>query len=119
VFGKPADRDDALRMLGMLSGRSHEVMTGISVLVADSTHSEVSVTRVTFREIDPDEALEYWHSGEPCDKAGAYAIQGGAGEFVQAVSGSYSSVVGLPVLELARLLRLAGVVVPEGLKDEV
>jgi septum formation protein len=118
VFGKPADRNDALRMLGKLSGRSHEVVTGVSVLVDDVARNEVCVTEVTFREIGPDEALEYWQSGEPRDKAGAYAIQGGAGSFVQAVSGSYSSVVGLPVFEVARLLRLVGVVVPEGLKDE-
>jgi septum formation protein len=93
-------------------------MTGVSVLVDGLAHNEVCVTEVTFREISPDEALEYWQSGEPCDKAGAYAIQGGAGKFVQAVSGSYSSVVGLPVFEVARLLRHAGVVVTEGLKDE-
>ena len=119
MFGKPADRDDALRMLAMLSGRSHEVMTGISILVGNSARSEVSVTTVTFREIGPDEALKYWQSGEPRDKAGAYAIQGGAGKFVKSVSGSYSSVVGLPVLQVARLLRHAGIAVADGLKDEI
>jgi septum formation protein len=106
-------------MLGRLSGRSHQVLTGIAVLSRDTLRTTVSVTNVTFRDIDPDEALQYWQSGEPRDKAGAYAIQGGAGDFVVAVEGSYSGVVGLPVLEIARLLQLAGVEVPAGLKDEV
>jgi septum formation protein len=119
VFGKPAGRDDALDMLGRLSGRNHEVMTGIAVVVGDSVRSAVSVTEVMFREIRPDEALEYWQSGEPRDKAGAYAIQGGAGDFVEAVYGSYTGVVGLPVLEIARLLRLAGIEVSAGLKGEI
>jgi septum formation protein len=119
VFGKPTGRDDALGMLGRLSGRSHQVLTGIAVLSRDTLRTTVSVTNVTFRDIDPDEALQYWQSGEPRDKAGAYAIQGGAGDFVVAVEGSYSGVVGLPVLEIARLLQLAGVEVPAGLKDEV
>lgn len=119
VFGKPTDRNDALGMLGRLSGRSHEVLTGIAVLSGDTLRTTVSVTDVTFREIGPDEALEYWQSGEPRDKAGAYAIQGGAGDFVVAVEGSYSGVVGLPVFEIARLLQLAGVKIPAGLKDEI
>jgi septum formation protein len=119
VFGKPAGRDEALNMLGRLSGRSHEVMTGVAVLAGGSLHSAISVTKVTFREIGPDEALEYWQSGEPLDKAGAYAIQGGAGEFVEAVNGSYSGVVGLPVFEIASLLRLAGIEITAGLRDEI
>lgn len=119
VFGKPAGRDDALDMLGRLSGRRHKVMTGVAVLVDNAVRRAVSVTDVTFREIRPDEALQYWQSGEPRDKAGAYAIQGGAREFVEAVSGSYTGVVGLPVREIAQLLRLTGIEVPEGLKDEI
>ena len=119
VFGKPTDRNDALGMLGRLSGRSHEVLTGIAVLSGDTLRTAVSVTNVTFREIDPDEALEYWQSGEPQDKAGAYAIQGGAGDFVVAVEGSYSGVVGLPVFEIARLLQLAGINIPAEVKDEI
>ena len=119
VFGKPTDRNDALGMLGRLSGRSHEVLTGIAVLSGDTLRTAVSLTNVTFREIDPDEALEYWQSGEPQDKAGAYAIQGGAGDFVVAVEGSYSGVVGLPVFEIARLLQLAGINIPAEVKDEI
>lgn len=119
MFGKPADRDDALRMLARLSGRRHEVLTGIAVLAGNRVRNALSVTEVTFREIGHDEALEYWQSGESCDKAGAYAIQGGASDFVEAVDGSYTGVVGLPVHAVARLLGLAGIVLPGELKDEL
>jgi septum formation protein len=119
VFGKPRDEADGLRMLAALSGRSHEVMTGVAVRSGDGVQSALSVTEVKFREIGPDEALEYWQSGEPGDKAGAYAIQGRAGAFVEAVTGSYTGVVGLPVFETARLLRLAGIEPAAALKDEL
>ncbi len=108
VFGKPRDVDDALSMLARLSGRTHQVMTGIALRSGASLQTALSITEVKFREICPDEALSYWHSGEPCDKAGAYAIQGRGGIFVEAIVGSYSGVVGLPVFETARLLREAG-----------
>ena len=117
VFGKPADEADALRMLAALSGRRHEVMTGVAVRAGNSTASALSVTRVKFREIRPDEALEYWQSGEPRGKAGAYAIQGGAAAFVEEIAGSYTGVVGLPVLETAELLRAAGIEPSEEPKD--
>ena len=119
VFGKPHDEADALRMLAALSGRRHEVMTGVAVRSADSTASVLSVTEVKFREIGPDEALNYWQSGEPRGKAGAYAIQGLAGAFVEAIAGSYTGVVGLPVLETAELLRAAGIEPPAELKDAI
>ncbi len=108
IFGKPDDAEDALYMLSMLSGRTHQVMTGLAVATADAVNSILSVTNVQFREIAPDEARRYWQSGEPRDKAGAYAIQGRGGVFVEAIMGSYSGVVGLPVFETARLLREAG-----------
>ncbi len=108
VFGKPRDVDDALSMLARLSGQTHQVMTGIALRRGASLQTALSITEVKFREICPDEALSYWHSGEPCDKAGAYAIQGRGGIFVEAIVGSYSGVVGLPVFETARLLREAG-----------
>ncbi len=108
VFGKPADREEGLAMLAMLSGRTHRVMTGVAVGSDGEFQTALSVTEVQFREISPDEALAYWQSGEPCDKAGAYAIQGRGGVFVSAISGSYSGVVGLPVFETACLLRDAG-----------
>jgi septum formation protein len=117
VFGKPADREDALRMLGRLSGRRHEVMTGVAVRAGGETRSALSVTEVTFRDIGPDEALDYWQSGEPEGKAGAYAIQGRGGAFVASIAGSYTGVVGLPVVETADLLRWAGIEVPDELKD--
>jgi septum formation protein len=117
VFGKPADRADALRMLAMLSGRRHQVMTGVAVRAASTAESVLSVTEVTFRKIAPDEALDYWQSGEPRGKAGAYAIQGLGGTFVESIAGSYTGVVGLPVFETAELLRSAGIELPAELKD--
>ena len=117
VFGKPADEADCLRMLAALSGCRHEVMTGVAVRSGGSTASVLSVTSVKFREIGPDEASDYWQSGEPRDKAGAYAIQGLAGTFVETITGSYTGVVGLPVLETAELLRAVGIVPTAELKD--
>ena len=117
VFGKPADQADALRMLAGLSGRRHQVMTGIAVRCGAETKTALSVTDVTFREISPDEARDYWQSGEPTGKAGAYAIQGKGGAFVESIAGSYTGVVGLPVAETAELLRWAGIEVPPDLKD--
>ena len=108
IFGKPVDKDQALDMLGQLSGRTHQVLTGVAVLAGGEMRAVLSTTDVHFREISPDEALAYWQSGEPCDKAGAYAIQGRGGVFVEAISGSYSGVVGLPVFETVKLLHEAG-----------
>ncbi len=112
IFGKPVDREDALTMLGRLSGREHEVLTGVAVAGAGQVDCAVSRTRVWFRKIHRDEALDYWHSGEPRDKAGAYGIQGLGGVFVSRIEGSYSGVVGLPVFETAGLLARAGFVLP-------
>lgn len=117
VFGKPGDEADALRMLAKLSGRRHQVLTGVAVHAGGATTSALSVTDVTFREIGPDEALDYWQSGEPRGKAGAYAIQGLGGAFVARIAGSYTGVVGLPVFETAELLRSVGIELPEDLKD--
>ncbi len=113
IFGKPRDEDDALTMLACLSGRSHRVMTGVALHWDEGQETALSVNEVTFREISPDEALAYWHSGEPIDKAGAYAIQGRGGVFVEAIRGSYSGVMGLPVFETAQLLAGAGINVIE------
>lgn len=109
VLGKPRDRDHAVEMLLSLSGRCHRVLTGVALRGTRDTRTALSTTNVWFREISPDEALAYWHSGEPCDKAGAYGIQGLGGVFVKAIEGSYSNVVGLPVFETAELLRDAGI----------
>ena len=97
-----------LAMLAALSGRGHRVVTGVALGGADGTRTALSETDVYFREISRDEALAYWQSGEPCDKAGAYAIQGLGGAFVERIEGSYSGVVGLPVFETVALLNEAG-----------
>jgi len=109
ILGKPVDADDALAMLAALSGRAHRVLTGIAVRTTEGTRTALSDTVVEFRDIGRDEALAYWQSGEPRDKAGAYAIQGLGGAFVARIAGSYSGVVGLPAFETARLLGEAGV----------
>jgi len=106
VLGKPADAEDAARMLRRLSGRSHRVLTGVCVVKApDHIHGVVHAsTEVWFRNLDEPEIRAYAASGEPMDKAGAYAIQGIASRFVTRIEGSYSNVVGLPVSLVDRLL---------------
>lgn len=109
VLGKPRDREDALRMLALLSGRAHAVMTAVC-LIGSSEESTVLVkTRVQFIALTRHECEAYLDSGEAWDKAGAYGIQGLAGAFVAAIDGSYSNVVGLPLSETWRLLRDQGV----------
>jgi nucleoside triphosphate pyrophosphatase len=109
ILGKPEDEAEAIDMLLRLSGRWHEVLTGVAVSTSKSVRTAHSTTDVQFREIGRDEALRYWQSGEPRDKAGAYGIQGRGGLFVEAIRGSYSGVVGLPVYETAGLLTDAGI----------
>ncbi len=109
ILGKPASMQGALDMLASLSGRSHQVLTAVALVTGDRVLRDLSVTSVRFREIHPDEARQYWQSGEPVGKAGAYAIQGLGGVFVESISGSYSGVVGLPVYQTARLLEQAGI----------
>jgi len=96
-------------MLRQLSGRTHEVLTAIAVVTASGVESRVSRSEVAFRAIADVEAHAYWDTGEPCDKAGAYAIQGRAAVFVADLRGSYSGVMGLPLYETAELLAGAGV----------
>ena len=104
------DEADALAILAALSGPDAPGRDRRSRRVGrPALPQRLSTTDVRFREIDPDEARRYWHSGEPRDKAGAYAIQGSGGVFVEAIMGSYSGVVGLPVFETANLLREAGI----------
>ena len=107
ILGKPADPEDASRMLRMLSGRSHEVLTGVCLVRAPSRLEalEHSSTLVWFRELSDAEIRDYVASGEPFDKAGAYAIQGRASRFVTRIDGCYSNVVGLPVSLADRMLR--------------
>ena len=109
VFGKPASEDDALQMLRALSGKAHSVLTAVALVSNGAVETALSITEVRFRDIRPDEARAYWQSGEPRDKAGAYAIQGHGAVFVASISGSYSGVVGLPVFETAELLERVGI----------
>jgi septum formation protein len=109
ILGKPADRQDAEGMLRQLSGRTHEVLTAIALRTAGGVESRISRSEVTFRRIAADEAGDYWETGEPGDKAGAYAIQGLAAVFIADLRGSYSGVMGLPLFETAELLDRAGV----------
>lgn len=97
LLGKPADEADAVRMLRLLSGREHSVYTGICLLVAHACVLDVARTDVSFARLTEDEISEYTRSGEPVDKAGAYAIQGLASKFILSITGSYANVVGLPV----------------------
>jgi septum formation protein len=109
VLGKPADASDAARMLAALAGRTHEVLTAVALCDAAGTRLQTSRSEVRLRAIDPDECRAYAATGEPLDKAGGYAIQGFGAVFVEALTGSYSGVMGLPVFETAALLRQAGV----------
>ena len=109
ALGKPQDRDDCLAMLESLAGRVHTVLTGVALRGPHGTLTAISTTEVQFGDINRDEALAYWQSGEPRDKAGAYAIQGLGGAFVERIAGSYSGVVGLPVFETAKLLGAVGI----------
>ncbi len=109
ILGKPLDEADARAMLLALSAREHEVLTAIAVLDGERCESRVVRSLVKFRPITPQEAHAYWSSGEPRDKAGAYAIQGLAAVFVAGLNGSYSGVVGLPVCETAELLGHFGI----------
>jgi septum formation protein len=108
ILGKPADRQDAEDMLLQLSGRTHEVLTAIALRTQGGMHSRISRSEVTFRAVAAAEARLYWETGEPCDKAGAYAIQGRAAIFIADLRGSYSGVMGLPLFETAELLSKAG-----------
>ena len=110
IMGKPKDQADALEMLMRLSGKTHQVYSAISV--RGRVHGQaVSVTKVTFRHLNEQEILAYWQSGEPLDKAGSYAIQGLGALFVEAIKGSFSGVVGLPLFETAELLSNQGVTI--------
>lgn len=104
ILGKPADRADAARILGRLSGRDHEVHTAVAVLHAGGADARVSTSTVTFRALTRAEIDWYWDTGEPVDKAGAYAVQGHGAIFIRHLSGSYSGVMGLPLYETWELV---------------
>jgi len=109
ALGKPHDREDGLAMLRRLSGRVHEVYTAVALAGAEGVESRLSVSHVRFRALSAAEIEAYWASGEPVDKAGAYAIQGRAAVFIERLEGSFSGVMGLPLFETAELLQHAGI----------
>jgi septum formation protein len=109
VFGKPADRAAALTMLAQLSGRAHQVLSAVALVSEAGTETRISASTVRFRPLSPAECAAYWDSGEPRDKAGAYAVQGYGAVFIEHLDGSYSGVMGLPLFETAALLQSAGV----------
>ncbi|MCX6345598.1 MAG: Maf family protein [Armatimonadetes bacterium] len=109
ILGKPSDAADAIQMLKRLTGRTHQVYTGIAVIKYDIERSAVECTDVTFRELDDDIIARYVATGEPMDKAGAYAIQGRGAILVKSICGCYSNVVGLPVYLLSTILEEFGV----------
>jgi septum formation protein len=109
LFVKPVDRADCVRILGALSGRTHEVLTTVALRHAGGLATALQVSRVTFRALSVAECERYWATGEPVDKAGAYAIQGLGAVFVARLEGSYSGVMGLPLAETAALLAGAGI----------
>ncbi|HEY1284364.1 MAG TPA: nucleoside triphosphate pyrophosphatase [Steroidobacteraceae bacterium] len=109
TLGKPCDRNDALRMLARLSGRTHEVLTAVALATRAGVALRVSMSSVRFRVLSTEECVAYWETGEPRDKAGAYAIQGRAAVFVESLHGSYSGVMGLPLFETVELLQSANV----------
>ena len=118
ILGKPLNPKDAARMLALLSGRTHVVMTGMAAVSSDRpgrTVADVEITQVTFHRITPAEIADYVASGEPLDKAGAYAIQGFAARWIPRIEGDYFNVVGLPIARAISLLAELG---PEPVVDK-
>lgn len=109
ALGKPKDAEDAVAMLLSLSGRDHQVCTGVTVCRGDRVLTQVEETQVTFRELTEAEVRQYVSTGEPMDKAGAYGIQGLGGLLVEGIRGDYSNVVGLPMCRLGQMLKDFGV----------
>lgn len=114
ILGKPKDEADACRMLRLLSGRDHQVMTGMTVLRGEICKTVTEITDIHFRQLSDREINAYVGSGEPMDKAGAYGIQGGAALFAERLVGDYYNVMGLPVCRLGQLLRE---IAPEVMED--
>ena len=109
ILCKPESRAEAESMLQALSGQTHQVYSSVAVIVKpDEVLETLNITAVTFGEMPPDWIREYCKSDEPMDKAGAYAVQGGTGQYISRIEGSYSGVMGLPLFETAELLRRAG-----------
>ena len=105
ILGKPVDKDDARRMINLLSGKNHQVYTGVTISKGEKTVTFSEKTDVVFYELTDEEIEEYISSSEPYDKAGAYGIQGKAGLLVKGINGDYYNVVGLPISRLSRELK--------------
>jgi septum formation protein len=112
LMGKPRDAAEARQMLGRLSGKTHEVMTGVALAGPTAEHSTVVRSRVTFRALSAEEIAWYAGTGEPLDKAGSYAIQGKGGFLVASAEGSPTNIIGLPLGETLELLARAGLPLP-------
>jgi septum formation protein len=110
IFGKPTDAQDAMRMLGALSGKTHRVLTAVVLGDADQREQAVSISKLTFAPMSVAQIQAYVDTGEPMGKAGAYAVQGKAGAHISFLSGSYTGIMGLPMFETAQLLRSRGFV---------
>lgn len=109
IFGKPENETEAASMLAQLSGRSHQVLTGVAVVNAGTAKVELVETLVHFRDLNDEEVQRYCATGEPMDKAGSYGIQGFGAVFVDRIAGSYTNVVGLPLAETSKLLQAFGI----------
>lgn len=109
VLGKPDDYQHASDMLKTLSGRQHQVMTAVTLVTENGHETQLNTSEVSFMELDQALIDAYWETGEPRGKAGSYAIQGIAGQFIREIRGSYSSIMGLPLYETRRLLENAGI----------
>jgi septum formation protein len=105
IVGKPEDAEHAARILRTLSGREHQVLTAVAIALREQIETQISVSSVAFRELTDADIRRYVATGEPLDRAGAYAIQGRAGAFVTRMSGSYSGIMGLPLAETVELLQ--------------
>jgi septum formation protein len=108
LLEKPADKEDAARMLRLLSGRTHQVITGVCLVAPSFEQTEAEITQVAFSRLSEEEIKYYVQTGEPMDKAGAYAIQGIASRWVERIEGCYFNVVGLPLPRVYRMLRACG-----------
>jgi septum formation protein len=112
ILGKPASRAEAETMLGNLSGQTHQVYSAVALVLESGEEMEtLNITAVTFGDMSSAWIKHYCQSEEPMDKAGAYAVQGGAGQYIRRIEGSYSGVMGLPLYETALLLRQAGLLI--------
>lgn len=133
IIGKPKDAEDAVRILSMLSGKTHRVFTGVSVIadISDENaaaqcsirkkaeiQTECSITEVTFETLSPDEIADYVNSGDPLDKAGSYGIQGPFGMFVREIRGNYFTVIGMPIPVLYKMLKKIGIL-PHGFYERI